>query len=151
VTASGQTKTTTYLVNKQNRLLNTEQTTSTQTIIEQYFYDNAGNMLGRLPEALIDVVSNATGSFGLTQLGQMACSILVYFVSWRRLPPFDLESISFLYCFFAFFRSSFFSLCTVKSRGMELTPSKKASVSTLSPYADLHNTWSKTRVMFSIL
>jgi RHS repeat-associated protein len=75
VTASGQSITTNYTVNEQNRLLTTEQTTTAQSIIEQYFYDDAGNMLGRRPETLT-AASGATASLGLAQLGQTTSNYL---------------------------------------------------------------------------
>ncbi|MCL1816795.1 MAG: DUF4329 domain-containing protein, partial [Clostridiales bacterium] len=68
----GQSVTTSYTVNEQNRLMHTEQTLNAQTIIEQYFYDDAGNMLGRRPEAFSDISEESpTGSLGLSLLGQM--------------------------------------------------------------------------------
>ncbi|MCL1816957.1 MAG: hypothetical protein FWG43_05085, partial [Clostridiales bacterium] len=42
--------TTWYEVDEQNRLIYTEQNLNSDTITEQYFYDVAGNMLGRCPE-----------------------------------------------------------------------------------------------------
>ena len=69
VTENSQTTITNYTLNDQNRLMQTEQVTTAQTIIEQYFYDNAGNMLGRSPEALTNA-TGLTGSLGISLLGQ---------------------------------------------------------------------------------
>ena len=75
VTANGQSITTTYTVNEQNRLLYTEQTQTAQTIIEQYFYDDAGNMLGRRPEAYTSG-ANGSNELGISLLGQTETSEL---------------------------------------------------------------------------
>ena len=66
----GQSITTTYEVNEQNRLISTEQTINAQKIIEQYCYDDAGNMLSCLPTALNEAGSSE-GSLGISLLGQM--------------------------------------------------------------------------------
>lgn len=44
---------TSYEVNEQNRLLHTERELDPGTVIENYFYDHAGNMLGRATEAYL--------------------------------------------------------------------------------------------------
>ena len=82
VSEGSQTVATTYEVNEQNRLLYTEALSvgnSAKTIIEQYFYDDAGNMLGRRPEAFTDISGgeNVTENLGLALLGQAEESDLV--------------------------------------------------------------------------
>jgi len=64
--------TTTYTVNEQNRLLYTEQKYgSAKTILDYYFYDNAGNVLGIRPEVLLNNSGSAgDGELGVSQLEQ---------------------------------------------------------------------------------
>jgi YD repeat-containing protein len=50
VTEGGAAVVTQYTVNSQNRLTKTEQTTAAAIVVEQYHYDDAGNLLGRQPE-----------------------------------------------------------------------------------------------------
>jgi RHS repeat-associated protein len=65
VTEDDDVSVTTYDVNEQNRLMQTVKETEDKTVIEEYFYDAAGNMLGRRPEAFVD----GTPSVGLAKFG----------------------------------------------------------------------------------
>ncbi|MCL2147426.1 MAG: hypothetical protein FWH52_06430 [Synergistaceae bacterium] len=64
-TDSGQSVQTVYSLNDQNRLESTEKQLNTYRFVESYFYDDAGNTLGRMPE----MYSNSASQSGSISAG----------------------------------------------------------------------------------
>ena len=58
-----------YNIDERNRLLSTEKAVNAQTVVEQYFYDDAGNVLGRRPESCEDAGGAPASGSSLSMLG----------------------------------------------------------------------------------
>ena len=70
VAQGGKTAQSVYTVNEQNRLMSVEKTESGRTAVNQFFYDDSGNMLGRRPGVLTSAAGGAAPKFEVSPYGQ---------------------------------------------------------------------------------